>query len=114
MVSCKHKVPTFAHRLKLLRVFLNYTATVWFPSIPISERRQTGQPCHFSFAPETALNVSAQVVHVFLRHTKFQIHPDDIVLRLAIRLKRGHNLHPMLFHGPNDRASVDWISSQTV
>jgi len=68
----------------------------------------------FCFGSQPSFHVLAQIVNVFLRHSEFDVHEDDIVIFASVALGRSQDFDTMLFDGPNDRTTVHWIARQTV
>ena len=54
--------------------------------VEVAQRSDAWIPSFFHFGVQTDLHVPAQVIDVFLRHAKLDIHEDDVVIVLAVTL----------------------------
>jgi hypothetical protein len=82
----EHQIPALADEIETLRIFGNDIAPLVVHMIQIPRRHWAGKPAHFGLAAKTPFDVTAQIINVFLRHAEFQIHPDGVVLGLAVCL----------------------------
>ena len=85
-----------------------------FDVVQVSDRRFPGVPAVLDLGLDAAFHVLAQVVHVFLGHTEFDIHEDDVVAIAGERLSRRYHLDVVLLHAPDDRTAVHRIACQAV
>src|SRR2546425_5578762 len=49
-----------------------------------------------------------------MRHAKFDVHEDDVVILAAVALSRCNDSDPLLLHRPDERAAVHRVARKTV
>ena len=115
MDAGQHQIPHLPDERKTLRVFDECVFTGELVCmVQVASRSDARIPAVLNLGFEAALDVFAQVIHVFLRHAKFDIHEDDVVILAGIALGRGHDFDAVLFDGPDDGTTVHRVASQTI